>query len=486
MDHPLHIDCGFIQREMAYWKVPGLAVSFIQRGRKPVCAGFGWRNLEEIQKTDENTQFGIASCTKAMTAAVIAMLCAEGLLDWEKPVVQYVPELQMKDPRACREMTLQDMLCHKTGLPGHDALWPGKATRRELAERIRWLQPSQAFRTKAQYSNLMYAMAGYVAERATGQSWETLMEQKLFQPLGMNRTGCRTEELKGSWNHAEPYQMTDGQLRRLPIWNVDLAGPAASVYSTAADMAKWLSFLTAAGADPQGTPLLPEEYFQQLFQPWAEGLDNSGIGEECFPCSEYGFGWCLGSYRDTVFRKHTGKIEGYSSIQSFLPEEGIGVAIMANLHSPATSILHTILYTLLDQALGVQSSSWAEKFHSGREPREEDYKDCEMDLFEGAEFPEQRGNPYRPLEAYQGDYRDPGYGALHISCTAEGLRMKYRDMDLPLKHWRGEVFSAEGVKEDIWTMRVPVTFQHIENPELAGVLVRFEPLVQDIFFKKES
>ncbi len=153
---------AFIDRERRYWRVPGLAVVLIQPGGPDQILCLGWRDTEKRLPVNAETQFCIASCSKSMTAAMLARLADAGKLDLDVPVRAYAPDLLMKDEETAAKMTLRDMLCHRTGLGGHDALWPGQTTRDELARRIRYLQPNMKFRERAQYSNLLYAMAGYV------------------------------------------------------------------------------------------------------------------------------------------------------------------------------------------------------------------------------------------------------------------------------------------------------------------------------------
>ena len=515
-----------IQKEMAYWSVPGLALTVIRDGREAETAAFGWRDQEEALKAGTDTLFGVASCSKSMTAAMIAVLCGQGVLDLDVPVRHYAGDLTFFDEEASREATLRDMLCHRTGLGGHDGVWPDSISRRELARRLRYLRPSAPFRSRFQYSNLVYALAGYAAEQAAGDSWETLMRELLFEPLHMKRTRCTAEELRGDPNHAAPYQMTDGALHRLPVWNVDLVGPAASVSSTAEDMGRWLRFQLDGGKTPEGKQLIPEGLFAELHRSQIDYPDSSGMGEGFFPCDSYGLGWASGRYRERKFQKHTGKIDGYSSIQAYLPDEKIGVAILMNLHSPAVPVFYTLLYTILDQALGLPDVGWARRFHTEEPPAPDLYRDCEIDLTGEAERTAGGSEAKAAGWAeYGGVYENPGYGRLTVRCGRPGhqdeyrgrqdrsrvcvdagvrqegfaasdgpveLRIDFRDMkDLPAVWLGGERFRVDGIKEDIYTMRIPLTFFRENREEgrggeraVAGLRIRLEPLVEEIEFIK--
>ena len=225
------ITISIIKKEMDYWKVPGCAISVLKDGKQFESTGFGYRNKEENLPVTADTQFGIASISKSMTSALIAVLVGKGILDYDEPVTTYAPKLIMNDPRA-GSMTLRDMLSHKTGFGTHDALWPGDRSREELAESMKYIKPCSNFRGEPIYSNVIYALIGYVAECAANETWDNLMQKYIFDPLKMERTNCSVNIMKKDFNFAVPYRYRNGRLNPLKIWNLDMAGPAASVNST--------------------------------------------------------------------------------------------------------------------------------------------------------------------------------------------------------------------------------------------------------------
>lgn len=488
MTYRRQLDRAYIEREREYWRIPGMAVVLIQPGEEDQIFCCGYRDAEQKLPVDEDTQFCIASCSKSMTAALLAKLVDLGKLDFDVPVRELVPELMMKDREANEAMSLRDMLCHRTGLGGHDALWPGTAERKDLARRLRYLDPSLPFRQKAQYSNLIYALAGYAAEAVTGQSWETLMRQFIFEPLSMERTTCTAAEILSDGNHAEPYQFKDGTLKRMKFWNVDLAGPAASVNSTVRDMAKWLHFHIDGGRTADGRQLISEKNFLQMHEKQIDYVDSAGLSDDCYPGRGYCMGWQCGQYRGHRFQKHSGKIEGYSTLQVYLPEEKIGVAILMNLHSPSTPVFYTVLYSILDRVLGYPDAHWEKRFR-GQElyaPLER-YTDCEEDLRDGFLEDSDKGRePAHPQEEYAGTYFDPGYGTVTVTQREGQLWLHYRDQTLPMHHWGKDSFWIEGVKEDILTMTVPVNGRDDEKGRICGLEIRYEPRVRPVCFAKQS
>lgn len=471
-----------IEKEMNYWRIPGAAVAVVKDGKLWYSGGFGFRNCEGGLPADANTQFCIASCSKSMTSALISVLVDKGILSFDEPVITYAPKLIMQDP-AARTMSLRDILSHKTGFGAHDAIWPGDRRREELAVSLRYIQPCIGFRGEAIYSNVMYAMAGYVAECATGKSWDELMQKYIFEPLKMMRTNCSADIMKNDDNYAVPYRYINGKLSPLEIWNVDLAGPAASVNSTAEDMAKWLMMHISGGRTSEGWALIQPSTFIEMHSVHSQFDDSVGGGDGFYECIDYSMGWKTGNYKGHKLKKHTGKIEGYSSIQAFLPDDGIGVVILTNFHSPTVPFMYGSLYTILDEVLGLEYEEWRSKFHGDALPEEEEYLDCDVNYFDEEKV--HGTHTTLPLKGYEGTYFNRGYGILRIAESNNVLHMLYRDMDIPLEHYHNDVFKADGVKEDILTITLPVSFE-VDNGTIKAAAVRFEPMVPDIVFIREE
>ncbi len=261
---------------------------------------------------------------------------------------------------------------------------------------------------------------------------------------------------------------------------MDLAGPAASVNSTANDMAKWIMMHIAGGKTEDGTVLIQPETFREMHSVQSQFEDSVGNGD-FYECINYSMGWRTGTYKGHEFHKHTGKIEGYSSIQAFLPNEGIGVVILTNFHSPTVPFMYSTLYTILDEVLGLEYENWIERFHGDELPKEEDYYDCDVNYFKEEQI--LGTQPTLSLNQYTGTYYDKGYGTLRIVERNNELYMQYRDMDLPLKHYHYDVFKADDVLEDILIITLPVSFI-VNNGKTEAVAVRFEPMVPDIAFEK--
>ena len=273
------------EKMLAYYRIPGCAMAVIDEGVH--FLSFGARDAETGEPFTEKTVSGIGSCTKSMTAAAALRLEEKGLLSIDEPIASYVPGFAMWDSRVTPLVTLRDMFCHRTGVAGHDGA-----------------------RTAAQYSNVMYAAAGGVMEAVTGKRWETILEEEIFQPLGMTRTFCLMGDAEKENDLASPHRWDRG-LHVIPRWNIDMAGPCGSVMSTAEDMAKWLAFHISGGM-ADGRALLSTSRFLDMHAPqvimdYPHVRGGRSLG--------YGLGWRVMEYHGSIVQQHTGKIEGYSAFQ---------------------------------------------------------------------------------------------------------------------------------------------------------------------------
>ena len=490
MKKRISIDVQKIQSELDYWKAPGMTVTLIQEGEQDQIQCFGYRDLEKKLPMTEDSKFCVASCSKSMTGVLIAALVDRGYLDLDTPVCNYVPEMKMWDAEASARMSLRDMLCHRTGLGGYDVIWPNEEGRGHTAERLRYLKPNKPFREVSQYSNLIYIMIGYVAERVTGRPWSELMKEYVFDPIGMDRTCCLASEILEDQDHAEPYQVIDGKVTKLPFWNMNMAGPAASVNSTARDMAKWIRFHMNGGKNERGEQIISEEIFRQIHQPQIAYDDSGRPDEDFYSCEGYGLGWRIGRYRGLWLQKHGGKIDGYSTLQMYLPEEKVGFILMMNLHTPSDPVFYPIVYSMMDSIFGLDEIDWDKRFRERQEYTVQNrYEGCQRDLTKGVLPKESKGTSFsEDIHAWEGSYTEPGYGTMTIeTCGAENgaehLQLSYRDQTLPLHHWGGEYFWMDGVKEDVLTMRIPVMFRKKEGQ--CQVDVWYEPLTEPAQFLKK-
>ena len=231
----------YVNKAMKEWEVPGIAVAIIKGDQIVLAKGYGVRKLGDPTPVDERTLFAIGSSSKAFTAASVAMLVDGGKVKWDDPVTKYLPEFEMYDPYVTRELTVRDLLTHRSGLQRGDFLWYGtELDRDEILKRTRYLKPSWSLRSTFGYQNLMYLAAGQLVSRVSGKTWDEFIRERFFVPLGMTASSTSINELKTANNVATPHSKIEDKVTVIPWRNIDNIAPAGSINSNVVEMAQWV------------------------------------------------------------------------------------------------------------------------------------------------------------------------------------------------------------------------------------------------------
>ena len=334
------------------WNLPGLSIAIVQDGRPVYLKGFGARVVGEPARVDAHTRFGMMSTTKALTAMAVAMLVDEGKLAWDDPVQKTLPWFQLADADFSRRLTVRDTLRHSAGVgPDADLLWlRGDLSSRQILERLRELAPAYPPYSSFGYANVMYQLAGELVSVASGMPWDRYVETRIFTPLGMTESSATYAGMLAhhSGNVSAAYFEIDGKLERVGDGSVDSVPAAGAAWSSANDMARWMTFLLAGG-EVDGKRLVSEKSFQEMFQPQA--LVPAG---EFYPTAQltrphwmsYGLGWFQQDYRGHYVAMHTGSIDGRVSIIGLMPDANLGVYVFGN--ADHVELRHALLWKAMD------------------------------------------------------------------------------------------------------------------------------------------
>lgn len=459
------------------WTTPGTAVAVVRGGEIVFSQGFGKRNLADDLPVTAKTVFSIASCTKAICCASLAILADNGKLDWDEPVRTYLPDFALYDPVATDRITPRDLVSHRSGLPRHDALWYGGGlSRAEMVSRLRYLEPTTDLRAVWQYQNLMYLTAGYLAGVIAGCEWEELVRRRIFEPLGMNDSGFSVSQAQQMPDHARPYREQDEVTKEIPFLNIDAIAPAGAITSTIDDMSRWL-LLNLNRGELDGQRIISEAQMAELHAPRMVMPTWNKYPESKLPA--YALGWAVDSYRGHTKAAHGGNIDGFSSLVSFLPEDGIGVVVLTNKNG--SSIPSNITFTVIDRLLDLPKLPWNDR-----------YKQDDAVTKAAAGAGKERSaaetvtgtTPSHPLADYAGAYEHDGYGRLLIQEHDDraGLELRYNALAGPLTHRHYDTFEHDfrelGVK-------FPFTFATDATGDIVSVAVPMEPMVKDIVFVKQ-
>jgi CubicO group peptidase (beta-lactamase class C family) len=472
---------AFIPAALKRWRVPGTGIAIVRDGKVVLSEGFGYRDVEGKLPVTPNTLFAIGSSTKAFTAYIIGSLVAEGKLDWDTPVIHYIPEFKLKDQYTTEHMTPRDLLNHISGLPRHDLIWYGSSlTRRELFERLQYLEPNAEFRTKWQYQNLMFMTAGYLAEKVSGTSWETLVRERIFAPLGMNASLLSVDSLKLSADHAVGYGEEKKEVKKLDYRNIDAMGPAGSINSNATDMAKWV-MLHLSNGKVGGEQLIPPGIMQALHAPQVVMSGAPGGPKEML-FHLYGMGWMMSAYRGHRLLQHGGNIDGFSAMVTFMPDDDIGMVILTNMDG--TEFPTATMLSIYDQLLGYHDVDWNAKLLTMRDKAdslvEPDVKEANDDI---ARVPNTR--PSHALKDYTGEFENPAYGTITVKESHDRLGVSFHGFDAKLEHFHYDVFRLADLEGTATPFDgVKMQFQSNVDGDIDRVTVPLEPSVAPIVFTR--
>jgi CubicO group peptidase (beta-lactamase class C family) len=456
---------AYIVNAQKDWKVPGLAVAVVKDGKVLLAKGYGVRELGTSDKVDEQTLFACASTTKAMTAACMGMLVDEGKVNWDDPVVKYLPEFQLYDPYVTREIKIRDLFIHDSGVGNSDFLWALMSIPAdEVLRKMRDVKPAYSLRSGFVYQNIFYLAAGKVIERISGKPWNQFIRERIFVPLQLTRTVPFLKDVADN-NQTRPHFSIEGKVTVIEHTSADEIGPAGSVWSSIQDMSKWVACMLDSSKYAGGR-LLTAKTWNEMFKPQV-----LVPADQFYPTAQltkpnwttYGLGWFQHDYKGKKVNFHTGSLAGAIALHGQLPEANLGIYVFGN--QDHAEVRHALMYKVFDLfALG-GTRDWNAEFltlyrniQAGAEKR---IKDIEA----------QRVSSTRsslPIEAYAGTYKDPLYGDVVISADQNRLVVIANNhIQATLSHWHYDTFRGWFDKK--WYGKASLTFSLGANGKVAKV-----------------
>jgi CubicO group peptidase (beta-lactamase class C family) len=466
---------SFVKQALAAWEVPGLAIAVVKNGKVILAQGYGFRDVDKKLPVTPKTLFAIGSCTKAVTTFLMGTLVDEGKLDWDKPVQTYLSEFRLHDRVASELITPRDLVTHRSGLPRHDLVWYNAGlTRKQIVDRLPYLEPSETFRNKFQYNNLMYMTAGYLVERLTGQSWEDAVRARIFAPLGMTCSNFSVKDSQKAPDFATPYDERDDKVVAIPFRDISTIGPAGSINSNVADMARWLIVQTHKGKI-DGKQVLSAAVLADIQTPHM----TTGVPQErkeIMPAG-YALGWDADDYRGHQRVHHGGAIDGFVASTTLFPRDDMGIVVLANLGG--TGLPEIVTRHLADRLLGVPTIDWNGEALGKKTKNKTAAKEAKTKK----DTVRRHGtSPSHTLDEYTGLYEHPGYGNVKIELRNGKLNFAYNNIEAPLEHWHFEVWNALKNPKDPAFEDQKVQFLTNVRGYVDGLAVSFEPSLKPIVF----
>jgi len=426
-------------------KVAGFAVAVVKGDEVIYSKGFGYRDIENKKPVTPNTLFAIGSSTKAFTSSLIGLLQKDGKLSIDGVATSYLPQLKFYNDNMNNQITIRDMMCHRTGLSRYDLSWFvfNTANRDSIIQRVRYMEPTAGIREKWQYNNFMFLAQGMIVEKLTGKTWEQNIKEKLFDPLEMTRSNTNIFEFEKDSEASLPYTVNGrGGIEKIDYFNINGMGPAGSINSSVNDMAHWLK-VWISGGKYKGKEILPVSYVRDASS--SQMVREGGLPKEDkdIYLATYGFGWMINSYRGHYMVEHGGNINGFSASVSFFPTDKIGIVVLTNQN---TSEVPEVVYSsIADRMLGLKNIDWNGRLNKEKTEAAKKAKEIKKTA-ENARVLNTK--PSHPLKDYDGLFDNPAYGVINVSFKNDSLFAMMGNEKLLLRNYHYDVFSISGIDKN--------------------------------------
>jgi CubicO group peptidase (beta-lactamase class C family) len=408
-----------VERTMRAFDVPGIAVAVIKDGKVIHSKGYGVRSLNTKEKVDENTLFGIASNSKAFTAAALGILIDEGKLKWDDKVRDYIPEFKLYSPYVTEEFTIRDLLTHRSGMglgAGDLMFFPDSSdfTLKDILYNLRFLKPVSGFRTKYDYDNNLYIVAGEVVARVSGKSWDDFVEERILGPLGMTHSACSFDRLKDKTNVIDGHASVEGKVQVIARSSLKVGHSAGGINSCISDLSKWVLLQLSHGkyGDDLGKKLFSDDVHEEMWTPQTIiPVRNPGPYNTHF--SAYGLGFGVSDVKGYKQLSHTGGLEGMVTQITMIPELNLGIIVLTNQQEGGafTSITNQIK----DSYFGITGTDRVTQYSNGRKQSLAAANKITDSIWRDIAT-SQKGNAGKTdLKIYTGTYRDQWFGDIIIS-----------------------------------------------------------------------
>lgn len=428
-----------VQNALKTWEVPGAAVVIVRDNRVIYLKGFGVRTLGGTDAVKADTVFALSSCTKAFTTTALAMLADEKKLTWDDPVRKHIPYFRLADPLADENVTLRDLLCHRSGVGTHEYLWyRAPWDLEEQIRRVGRVKPARSFRTALIYQNILVGAAGLAVEKASGGSWASFVEKRITNRLGMTGVSFTTPAALKAEHTSGHRRNKDGKVEVVPWYDFARPHPAMSLNASAADLGQWIKFQLGDGTW-KGQRLVSAENLAETHMPQIV-IRNEGIAKKENPLTHqlsYALGWVVLDYQGQKLVTHAGNIDGMRAHITLVPAAGIGLAILSNLQDTRMNL--ALSNHIVDHLSGFPYRDWDGLYG---QVLKKQYDAAVTRARERDKNRVKETKPSLPLEAYAGTYEEPAYGTAKVAIENGRLVWRWSSFQCPLEHWHFDTFTA--------------------------------------------
>jgi CubicO group peptidase (beta-lactamase class C family) len=434
---------AYMTKILKDWNAPGIGVGIVVGDKLVFAKGYGYRDYGKKLPYTPLTLHQIASNTKLFTAVAAGLLVDEGKLTWDKPVRESVPTINFYNDQLNTTVTLRDMLAHRTGITRHDTIWfKSDLSRKELFDRIKYLEPSSPLRQTFLYNNLMYAAVGYMIELQSGKTWEEFVRERIFGPLKMTSTTFSVADMLKQAEPGVPFseKRDSFELYQIPYYE-DIGGvaPCGAIISNIQDMSHWLIALMNDGKY-EGRQVIPADVLKATLAP-AIALPNTAAETRGYweiLNSVYGMGRWTASYRGRLLAYHGGDLPGFHSQVSFMPKDGVGVIVFV-IGDHCAGLYNIVSYNVYERLLGMDQTPWSARQLETRLKAKKAGTEARAKAG-GERVPNTK--PSHAIADYAGAYEHPAYGLLKVNLKDGGLQLDFHKIVLPLRHFHYDRFDT--------------------------------------------
>lgn len=420
------------------WKIPGMGIGIVKDGEVVYAKGFGEKQLGSNSPVDANTIFSIASVSKNITAAALGILVDEGKINWDDKIKKHIPWFELKDPWVSSEITVRDALTHRVGLGrilGNRLQFMTASPRDTVLYYMRHMDLERPFRSEFVYNNVMYSLAGQLIEHIEGQTWDTFLRTRIFEPLEMNSATTSITQLSNDDNQAYPHQEIDGKIVPIQRRNWDNAGPAGGVNASINDLNKWMLMQLNNPGTYKGKTIVSSEQMNEIHTPQMVIRTGNALSSQ----RSYGLGWNIFDYKGKRILTHGGATDGFNTAMYLIPELELGIVVVGNTFN---SLGNAVAYQVMDAYMGTNDIDWNERYLKA-------YKNVYKKASEAREKIHQNRKENTKtsvgLDALLGTYHSPGYGKVEVKMNGQDLELHFwntADLTAKLEHWHYDTFRA--------------------------------------------
>jgi len=435
---------SLVNLTMKVFNVPGIAVAVVKDDKVIHMKGYGVSSIATGKKTDENTLFAIASNSKAFTSAALGILIDEGKLTWNTKVIDIIPEFRLYNAYVTEDFNIKDLLTHRSGMglgAGDLMMWPDSASfsRQDIINNLRYLKQTSSFRTKYDYDNLLYIIAGVVVERVSGTTWEEFIEERIMQPLGMTMSAASINRLKDKSNIIDAHVPVDGVLQVVAKHGSDVHNPAGGIFSSVADMSKWAIMQMNNGKYGKNLEkqIFSEEVHTEMWTPQTI-IPVRGRTTYNTHFSGYGLGWGLIDANGYLQASHTGGLMGIVTQVTLIPELKLGIIVFTNQQEGAA--FTAITNTIKDSYFGIKGTDRVKEYNERVQRNRAEAKEVTDKVWAKIDEQMKKGTTNMNPDRFAGTYTDKWFGDIII--TSGNGKLRFNSVKSP--RLRGDMLYYTG------------------------------------------